>query len=135
MSPSEKELAPSVPLRRSADRLHVIISAPSGVLPEPRLRGVLRHELESLRELLLGHFASEEEGGYLADIVRASPELGAVAEELRAEHAVLRKDFDALVADAAAAPLGQLVERIGATLETFDAHEHAEAKLIAGEAK
>ncbi len=133
MSTGLEELAPSVPLRRSADRLHVIISAPRGVLPEARLRGVLRHELESLRELLLGHFASEEEGGYLADLVRDRPELRDVAEELRGQHAVLRKDFDALVTDAAEAPLGQLVERIGATLETFDAHEHAEAQLTSGE--
>ena len=31
-------------------------------------------------------------------------------------------------------PLDDLVERIGTALETFDAHEHAEARLIGGDA-
>ncbi|HMR08040.1 MAG TPA: hypothetical protein PKA88_19795 [Polyangiaceae bacterium] len=103
------------------------------MLPAVRLRSVLEHELVALRALLFGHFASEEEGGYLADLVQAKPDLLDAAEELRAQHATLRNEFESLVQAAADAPLDALVERIGAALETFDAHEHAEAKLISGD--
>lgn len=94
---------------------------------------MLEHELVALRSLLLRHFAAEEEGGYLVDLVSATPDLLTDAEELRAQHVTLREEFESLVTAVANAPLAALVERISAALEIFDAHEHAESKLLGGD--
>lgn len=123
--------APSTQLRRHADRLHVLISAPRDVLPESRLRDVLVDELVTLRELLLRHFASEEEGGYLSSLLEARPQLKAEAAQLLEQHTTLRGDFDGLIGDAPRASLPDLLERIATVLESFDAHEHAETTLLA----
>lgn len=113
----------------------MIITAPPGVLPEARLRDVLEYELASLQELLLRHFASEEEGGWLSQLVSNSPALASAAQELRTQHGALRAEFESLVTGVRSTPLPQLVERIGAALEMFDAHEHTEAQLLAGDAR
>lgn len=123
-------LAPSTQLRRLADRLHILISAPRDVLPEARLREVLVHDLDALHQVLLKHFAAEEEGGYLKSLREAKPELEADTLALLREHTTLAEDFQQLLADAPTIKLSDLLERIATVLENFDAHEHAEAKLL-----
>ena len=92
---------------------------------------VLRGELEQLERLLAAHFALEEEGGYMTDVVSEHPELTAEVFELRSQHDVLLDELDDLLAawcDAAAPRFDYA--RVSALLATLEQHERRERILM-----
>src|SRR5262249_20308142 len=53
--------------------------------------------LERLRTHLIEHFQFEEEGGYMAPVLKEEPRFGPVVQELLAEHGKMEKILDALI--------------------------------------
>jgi hypothetical protein len=92
---------------------------------------VLRGELEQLERVLAVHFALEEEGGYMTDVVSEHPELTAEVFELRAQHDVLLDELDDLLAGwcDAASPCFDYA-RLSALLTLLEQHERRERILM-----
>ncbi len=55
------------------------------------------HRVRRLREVLAAHFASEEQGGYLAPAVDAAPRFSASAKQLESEHAQFLHTLDRFI--------------------------------------
>lgn len=53
--------------------------------------------LEKLRTHLIDHFRFEEEGGYMAPVLKEEPRLAPQIQELLAEHAQMAQTLDALI--------------------------------------
>lgn len=117
-------------LEHTLDLLAVIAAAPSGVLPDCRLRELLAAELRKAHRDLSRHFQFEEQDGYMHEVARARPTLSTKLAGLKEEHSLIRGSLDALrkklgeKADAAdvAADLQQL-------LRVIRKHEAEENKL------
>lgn len=91
--------------------------------------------IQKLRDGLAEHFRQEEDGGYLEEAAARNPPLAPQAEALQAEHRVLLKMADALLADARRAePPPAVWNRLNNDYQQFEqrlrAHEAAEEALL-----
>jgi hypothetical protein len=85
--------------------------------------------LTSLRSDLVAHFAREERGGYLAEVVNERPELETQVTVLLDEHAQIRDELDELVTVVVTEPNADLIARVVRLLDTLDSHEQRETTL------
>jgi hemerythrin-like domain-containing protein len=81
---------------------------------------------------LTEHFHFEEEGGYMASVLREEPHFGPVAEKLLAEHTQLAQALDALIQEVGEAPALQDLarEKIRAWVARVRHHEASENHLV-----
>jgi hemerythrin-like domain-containing protein len=79
-------------LLRDLQELERAVGAGSGVGPKD-----LGARLEHARKHLTDHFHFEEEGGYMAPVLKEEPRFEPVAQELLAEHGQMAKALEALV--------------------------------------
>jgi hypothetical protein len=81
---------------------------------------------------LAEHFQFEEEGGYMASVLREEPHFGPVAEKLLAEHTQLAQALDALIREVGAAPTVQDTtrEKIRSWVGRVRHHEASENHLV-----
>jgi hypothetical protein len=92
----------------------------------------LASRLEEARTHLLAHFRFEEEGGYMAPVLKEEPRLTAEAEALLTQHGQLAQALDALIQDVRAARSVEEVhrERIRGWLKQVRQHEAGENSLV-----
>lgn len=90
-----------------------------------------RVALADLRRTLRLHFALEESGGYLAEVLSLAPERAETIARLEFDHNLMRSDLTRLFAEAVAEPsrdaLRQSVRDFLAVLAT---HEHGENEIV-----
>ena len=79
-------------LLRDLQELEKAVASGSGEGPVE-----LTGRLERLRTHLIEHFQFEEEGGYMAPVLKEEPRLGPVIQELLAEHGKMERILDALI--------------------------------------
>jgi hemerythrin-like domain-containing protein len=92
----------------------------------------LGSRLEHARTHLTDHFHFEEEGGYMAPVLKEEPRFGPLVEELLAEHGQMAKALDALVQEVRQAQTVQDShrERVRALLSQVRHHETRENQLV-----
>ncbi len=114
-------------LLRDLQELEKAAGARSAVGPKD-----LGTRLEHARKHLTDHFRFEEQGGYMAPVLKEEPRLEPVAQELLAEHGQMTKALDALVQEVSRAPAVQddHRERIRALLSQVRHHEARENQLV-----
>lgn len=76
----------SLALNRAGDRLRVLARSAPGIVPAPRMRGLLERELEELERLAGGRFAQMESAGGVEETLATKPELGVEARKLANRH-------------------------------------------------
>jgi iron-sulfur cluster repair protein YtfE (RIC family) len=87
--------------------------------------------LEKVRTDLLNHFRFEEDGGYMAPVLREEPRLGPKIQELLAEHGRLAQTLDALIRETGAARKTQdLRDKIRGWIGQVRHHEASENNLV-----
>lgn len=88
--------------------------------------------LGRLRTHLNEHFRFEEEGGYMAPVLKEEPRFGPVIQELLAEHGQMSKLLDALVQEVTSTRSLQeaLREKIRAWVGQVRHHENRENQLV-----
>lgn len=77
--------------------------------------------LDDLAVTLDEHFAIEEEGGYLSNVLEVAPHYGRIVKELQQQHIALRDQLAQLRTEADVD-----VDQLRVFLEAVEAHEHAE---------
>jgi hypothetical protein len=99
---------------------------PGGLLAQ------LSQELAALRMELQAHFAEEETGGCLEEAVVRCPSLAGERKEVLAEHAVLDRMLDQLVAQTRnpAAASADVAKNYRAFAEKLQSHEAAETRML-----
>ncbi len=116
-----------VRLTELLDRIQGLAAAPAATLPPARWHRLWEAELSELSALLQQHFAREEEGGYLAEVVARRPSWSDRIARLGREHTGL------------AAGLHQIVGQLGQThpppglgewSKAMRAHERAESEIL-----
>jgi hypothetical protein len=116
-------------LRHEANDLLVL--AEHGRELDHALRNALVERLGRLCERLRVHFALEEDGGYLREVLARRPGLGVHVARLEHEHEVMLAEGTALARQLLSAPPPRDVRvRIVCLLETLREHELAEHDLI-----
>jgi hypothetical protein len=92
----------------------------------------LGSRLGKLRAHLLSHFRFEEEGGYMAPVLKEEPQFGPQVQELLDEHGQMARTLDALIQEVSAAHgLGEtLRDRIRAWVKQVRHHEAQENHLV-----
>lgn len=116
-------------LRREASELLVL--AEHGLEIDVHLRTELVQRLGSLRQRLREHFAFEEEGGYLSDVLRRRPVLKEQIAALESQHASFLHEGAALTEELLSSPPPHgITARVVHLLESLRAHEIAEHELI-----
>jgi hemerythrin-like domain-containing protein len=88
--------------------------------------------LGNVRTHLTNHFRFEEQGGYMAPLLKEEPRFGAVVRELLDEHRQLAQTLDALIQELRAAPGSRDVfrERVRAWVSHVRQHESRENNLV-----
>jgi hypothetical protein len=88
--------------------------------------------LGKVRALITDHFRLEEEGGYMAPILKEEPRFGRLVEELLAEHGQMARALDALLEDVGRVRTRQEVlrEAIRAWVGQVRQHESRENHLV-----
>jgi hypothetical protein len=88
--------------------------------------------LGKVRTHLLDHFLFEEEGGYMAPVLKEEPRFVAEAKELLAEHRQMARTLDSLIKEVGQAPTVQhdLWERVRAWVGQVRHHEARENHLV-----
>jgi Hemerythrin HHE cation binding domain len=91
----------------------------------------LRHLLR-LRGIVLDHFINEEEGGYMAPVLRLQPQQERTVRALLGEHRRLAEALDALILEAGAAKMIEdgFRERVRAWAKELRRHEANENALV-----
>lgn len=118
-------------LREALDRIEVIAAADPNVLPEPRVRALIEREVTTLRTLVHGHLAFEEEGGYLTGVLERRPGLTHEVERLAKQHDQIRSLLGDLAgAVARSAPIADLHDAIKRTVALIRDHEHGETSVL-----
>lgn len=92
-------------------------------------------QMQKLRDRLVAHFSTEEQGGYMADSVALEPRLLHEAKHLLLEHGELLRAFDKLVADSqstetSTAAWADITQRFSDFMARLRRHEAAESKLV-----
>ncbi len=59
-------------------------------------KGALVAKLRALREMVQAHFAFEEEGGYMSEVLRKAPRFLPEVERLEAQHTEILRSLDGL---------------------------------------
>ena len=113
-------------IRTHVGRVHALFH---GRIEHARARALLRQHLVALYALLVRHFAAEEEGGYMAEIVRDRPDLGRRTAKLQAEHASILRSFEHTLAMLPHASLSVLEETVVELLGALGDHDEAERRL------
>jgi iron-sulfur cluster repair protein YtfE (RIC family) len=92
----------------------------------------LSTRLGKVRMHLADHFCFEEEGGYMAPVLKEEPRLGRVIQELLAQHGQMAQALDALIQEVQRAPTAQAVprEKIQAWVGQVRHHEARENQLV-----
>ncbi len=88
-------------------------------------------KLRALREMVQAHFAFEEEGGYMSEVLRKAPRFLPEVERLEAQHTQILRDLDRLTrtdldetdSDTFLAEVHGLIERLGR-------HEREETDVV-----
>jgi signal transduction histidine kinase len=87
--------------------------------------------IEEFESQLIPHFAAEQAEEYFGSLVTEQPRLLQRVERLQAEHAELAEALDRLIELARSEDGGpELGVRLGQFLDSFEAHEHAENRLM-----
>ena len=87
--------------------------------------------LADLRDTLDGHFALEEEGGYLSEVLSIAPHHGRAVARLASEHDRLRTRLALLVAEALMARSREsLRENVADFLARLAEHERRENEIV-----
>lgn len=129
MTHSELEL-PNDALLLALDRLHVLATAASSVLPEARMRRLLRSELSALHHTLTVHFDDEEEGRYMGAVLDRLPQADDTVRRLKAQHAEITTRMLTLAQECDAVALPALKDRAAALLDLIGEHERDEVALV-----
>jgi hypothetical protein len=92
----------------------------------------LRACLEKVRAHILSHFAFEEQGGYMAAVLKEEPRLAPETQELLRDHGQLAQELDALIEEAAASrTLGiALRDKVLGWIRHVRHHEARENSLV-----
>jgi|SRR5215831_18167200 len=131
----------STPERSFADTLHEAHTAllralqelEKAVGPTPREGPAeLGTRLNTVRTHLADHFRFEEEGGYMAPVLKEEPRLTTQIQELLAEHSQMAQVLDAIIEEVGKGPTVQDVSRqkIRAWIGKVRHHETRENDLV-----
>ncbi len=112
------------------DRLRVVISASVTVLPEDQKRRLIGELLTTLIDRLYPHFATEEEGGFLADVVERRPDWAPRVKHLLDEHQTMIEQFRGLRAQCNRMDLYALEHAVAQAIDQYVHHETEENRLI-----
>lgn len=119
------------PYELRIDRLWALLHAPSHVLKRSVWKRLLLHEAGRLREMTEEHFAREEEGGYLAELLGDRPHLAGQARALLDEHEVARARLEKLDALLAGEPTVEALRaRLRDIVTLLSRHESRENELV-----
>ena len=122
--------SPHEDLLDDLDRMHIIATSATGVLPEARLRRLLQREARELHTALMAHFQAEEEGRYMGAVLDRVPSLDQTVDRLHAQHAEIDTRLGKLVDDCLDGPLEALRDRASAILDLVGEHERDEIELV-----
>ena len=118
-------------LMLQVDRLKVLAAGDTTVLPEHRLRELLSHDVERLRQRLRQHFAFEESSGYLRPVLNRRPEMADQVEGLRQQHQdVLARLLSISESLSKGGDLPAAREGLAAVLQDLADHERKEGELL-----
>jgi hypothetical protein len=112
------------------DRLHRLSHGDARGLPHARSRTLVRQHLQALHAVLERHFAAEEEGGYMAEMLRNRPDLSSRADRIATQHGEILAAFENTLAMAPHATLIALEDTVGELLHLLGEHEAAERRLV-----
>lgn len=103
-------------------------------LGQPRF-GEMGVRLQQIRQLLADHFATEEEGGYLASALSVAPQFARRAEELQLQHREFLQQLDELIVRLTSSPAqfptwSDACREFEAFLVSLREHEHAENEIV-----
>jgi hypothetical protein len=92
----------------------------------------VRARLEKIRSHLLNHFRFEEQGGYMAPVLKEEPRLAPEAKELLEQHGQLANGLEALIDEIGAASSVEEAFRqnFHAWLRQVHQHEDHENRLV-----
>jgi Mg2+ and Co2+ transporter CorA len=92
----------------------------------------VRDSLLSLGSHLKTHFAFEEFGGFMEEVVSASPNASPQVERLKQDHQTILAESERLcrMARRGSSEISQLRKKIFHLLELLNRHEHAENELV-----
>lgn len=93
---------------------------------------LVRDSLLSLGSHLKTHFAFEEFGGFMEEVVGASPNASPQVERLKQDHQTILAESERLcrMARRGSSEISQLRKKILHLLELLNRHEHAENELV-----
>lgn len=118
-------------LTHRLDRLYVIASCRSSMLPQGRMRALLERELRSLGTLLANHFTIEESDGYLVDVTRARPSFNLRVTDLIRQHGDFLARQDELLAGVSqGAALDDVKAGILRLIDELEQHEQSEVAML-----
>lgn len=123
-------------VRQLAHQLEWLVEEGGFVEPESDWGDRLCTELTAFRQHLQRHFALEEEGGFLPEVVTCWPQAAERVEALRREHAEILRIMDELIHESsllaygASPPLAAFRQRIRQVLSTIRRHEADENALV-----
>ena len=90
----------------------------------------VRFALVDFRKALQLHFAMEESGGYLAEVLASAPQFARIVAKLESDHGRMRGDLARLLAEAIGArERVELRASVGVFLIALAAHEHGENEV------
>jgi hypothetical protein len=112
------------------DRLERLLHGEARGLPNARARMLVRQHLDALHAVLVDHFAAEEDGGYMSEVLRPRPDLAARASVIVAQHGAILHAFETTRAMAPHTSLSVLGEAVDALLLRLRKHEAAERRLV-----
>jgi len=123
-------------VREIIRQLELLVEEGGFVEQEPEWSRRLSNELAAFRRHLQRHFALEEEGGFMLDVVTLMPHASEQVEKLRQEHDEILRAVDELIRDAGLLVSGSSLmamefrDRVLQVLSTIRRHETEENELI-----
>ncbi len=114
-------------IRTHVGRIHALFH---GRVEHTRARALLRQHLEALYALLVRHFAAEEDGGYMAEVLQRRPDLARRVQALQAEHPRILRSFAHTLAMIPHASLSALEDVVVELLGVLGDHDEAERRLV-----
>lgn len=112
------------------DRLDRLFHGDGRGVDHARARVLVRQHLEALQAVLASHFAAEEEGGYMAEILAPRPELSARAATLEGQHAEILRTLARTLASLPDARLAVIEGKLSELVVMLRSHESAERRLV-----
>lgn len=130
MAAYDEILAQHASIMTHLDRLGALVGDTRSRLRPAQRRQQLREHLTALRQVLAPHFATEEEGGYLHEVVDARPDLSRRAETIGAQHHEILQHIDLTLGSVSDKGLPSLAADAQAVIDRIRDHEAAERALI-----